>query len=383
MAEISVIGTGFIAKGFIDLLLEHPNHKLGKILTRTNIKDRTDLGKYAQYITNNIDDVIKNSELIVETSGDAIYACDTINTIVTTSNIPIITMNSEFHITVGSYFINKGFITEAEGDQPGCIAALHEEAVAMGFKPIVYGNMKGFLNENPSEEDMKYWGAKSGISLDMVTSFTDGTKVQIEQTLVANKFNATIAKNGLLGLKKDDLKLGADQLGKESTKIGAPISDYLLSPKLNAGVFIVAEHRTNQIDHLRYYKLGDGPYYTLEKPYHVCHMEIFKTINRVLKGGGILLDNSLLPTISTCTIAKRDLNPGDYIKKGIGSFDVRGIAIKIKEHKNHIPIGLMGNITIKKPVKAGEMLTFDDVDVVESLAVIAWKEIEKNVISSK
>ena len=167
MAKVSVIGSGFIAKGFIDLLLVHPNHKLEKVLTRTDINNRTDLQKYSKYITNDIDEIIKNSDLILETSGDAIYACDTINKIVTTSDIPIITMNSEFHITVGSYFKDKGFITESEGDQPGCIAALHEEAVSMGFKPVVYGNMKGFLNENPNEEDMKYWGAKSGISLDM------------------------------------------------------------------------------------------------------------------------------------------------------------------------------------------------------------------------
>ena len=95
-------------------------------------------------------------------------------------------MNSEFHVTVGSYFVDKGLVTEAEGDQPGVLAQLHEEAISMGFKPLVYGNIKGFLNENPTADDMEYWGNKSGISLDMVTSFTDGTKVQIEQTLVAN-----------------------------------------------------------------------------------------------------------------------------------------------------------------------------------------------------
>ena len=380
MAKISVIGTGFIARGFIDLLLDHPTHTIGKILTRTDAKNRPDLAKYVDYITNDIDEVIANSELIVESSGDAIYACDTINKIVTTSSIPVVTMNSEFHITVGSYFKDKGFITEAEGDQPGCLAALHEEAVAMGFRPVVYGNIKGFLNENPSKEDMEYWGKKAGISLDMVTSFTDGTKVQIEQTLVANGFGATIAKDGLLGSKIDELKEGGDALGKEATKAGAPISDYLLSGKLNPGVFITSEHNSNQIDHLRYYKLGNGPYYTLEKPFHICHMEIFKTIDRVLRGGGVLLDNGEIPTISTCTIAKRDLNPGDTIKKGIGSFDVRGIAVKIKENENHVPVGLMANVTIKKPVKEGEMLTFDDIEIPDTLALKAWKEIEKKVL---
>ena len=40
----------------------------------------------------------------------------------------------------------------------------------------------------------------------MVTSFTDGTKVQIEQCLVANGLDAGIAKEDLIGLETGDLK---------------------------------------------------------------------------------------------------------------------------------------------------------------------------------
>ena len=40
----------------------------------------------------------------------------------------------------------------------------------MGFFPLVYGNIKGFLNYNPTMEDMKFWSKKNGISLNQVTS---------------------------------------------------------------------------------------------------------------------------------------------------------------------------------------------------------------------
>ncbi len=56
----------------------------------------------------------------------------------------------------------------------------------MGFKPVVYENIKGFLNTSPSKEDMEFWSKRNGTTLGMTTSFTDGTKVQIEQALVAN-----------------------------------------------------------------------------------------------------------------------------------------------------------------------------------------------------
>lgn len=377
MSRISVIGSGFIAKGFINLLHDNPHHTLGKILTRTSIDKRNDFS-YADHLTNDLDDLIENSDLIVECTGDAIYACDTISRILEAS-IPVVTMNSEFHVTVGSYFIDKGLVTEAEGDQPGVLAMLHEEAISMGFKPLVYGNIKGFLNENPSREDMKYWGNKSGISLTMVTSFTDGTKVQIEQALVANGLHAGIVQDGLIGLADDDMMHGGSILADKAKELGYPVSDYLLSPKLPAGVFLTVEHKANQKDGLRYYKMGEGPYYILERTFHLCHLEIMKTIDRVLRGGGVLLDNSADPTISVATIAKRDFEAGETIQKGIGSFDVRGIAVTIKEHKGHVPIGLMKDAVLKRPVAAGTELTFDDVELPESLALKAWESIEKKV----
>ena len=380
MSKISVIGSGFIAKGFINLLYDHPDHTLEKILTRTDIEKRSDI-PYSDHMTNDLNELIENSDLIVECTGDAIYACDTISRILEAS-IPVVTMNSEFHVTVGSYFVDKGLVTEAEGDQPGVLAMLHEEALAMGSKPLVYGNIKGFLNHDPTLEDMNYWSKRSGISLNMVTSFTDGTKVQIEQALVANGLQAGIAKDGLIGLSDDDMYHGGSILAEKAKELGYPICDYLLSPKLPAGVFLTVEHQENQKEGLRYYKMGDGPYYILERTFHLCHLEIMKTVHRVLRGGGILLDNSMHPTISVTTIAKRDLKPGDIISKGIGSFDVRGIAVKIKEHRGHVPIGLMKDAVIKRPVAAGDELTFDDVELPESLAIKAWRSIEKKVFKS-
>jgi predicted homoserine dehydrogenase-like protein len=376
MKNIGVIGTGFIARGLVNLISEHNKYRLSAILTRTDPLARATFPR-AELLTNSLENLIVNSDLIIECSGDAIYATDSIAQILE-AKLPVVTMNSEYHVTAGSYFIDKGLVTEAEGDQPGSLAILNEDIVAMGFKPLVYGNIKGFLNHNPSEEDMKFWGNKSGISLDMVTSFTDGTKVQIEQAFVANGLNANIAKDGLVGLEEDDMMLGGAALAEYSKKLDEPISDYLLSPKLPAGVFIVAEHDGVQQEHLKYYKMGDGPYYVMERTFHLCHLEIMKTVKRVFNGGGVLLDNSKNPTISVATIAKRDIKKGTVIKKGIGSFEVRGEAIRISENKKHLPIGLCANVVLKRDIKAGEVLNLEDVEMEESLALHAWKSIIEN-----
>ena len=371
--KIGIIGSGFIGGGLAKLLLQHPEYELSYVLTRTSVSKRDDFIS-PDKLTNSLDKLIESSDLIVECSGDAIYATESIDHILK-FDIPVVTMNSEFHVTTGSYFVNKGLVTEAEGDQPGVQAILHEEALAMGFKPIVYANIKGFLNENPTKEDMEYWGARSNLSLEMVTSFTDGTKVEIEQVLVANGLGAGIIQEGLVKLESDDMLEGGTILANEAKKLGYPVSDYLLSAKLPAGVFLVVEHDEDQQDSLRYYKLGDGPYYVLERTYHLCHLEIIKTIKRVLNGGGVLLNNGAHPQFSVAAIAKRDLKPGDKIKKGIGSFDVRGIAIDISNDLMHVPIGLLADAVIKNEIKEGERIHFDDVEVPESLALNIWKKI--------
>jgi len=375
--KIGIIGSGFIANGLAKLLIQSSEYTLSKVLTRTNINNRDDFSQ-SQVLTNSLDDLIETCDLIVECSGDAIYATETIDVILK-HNIPVVTMNSEFHVTTGSYFTDKGLVTEAEGDQPGVEAILHEEAVAMGFKPLAYVNIKGFLNENPDKDEMKYWGDKSNLSLEMVTSFTDGTKVQIEQVLIANGLGAGIIQEGLVKLEDDDMLSGGTVLANKAKELGYPVSDYVLSAKLPAGVFLIVEHNEEQVDSLKYYKLGDGPYYVLERTYHLCHLEIIKTIKRVLDGGGVLLNNSKNPQFSVAAVAKHDLKVGETIEKAIGSFDVRGTAVEIKSHIRHVPIGLLANAKIKNEIKEGQIVKFDDIEIPDTLALNIWYKIIKDL----
>jgi predicted homoserine dehydrogenase-like protein len=140
----------------------------------------------------------------------------------------VITNNADFHVTTGSYFVRKGaYVSAADGDQPGCLARLKAEVEDMGFEPCAYVNIKGFLNLNPERKDMEYWSEQQGIRTEMVTSFTDGTKLQIEQALVANGLGATIATNGMLGARVESLN-DLDFLIRASDEAGLPISDFVL-----------------------------------------------------------------------------------------------------------------------------------------------------------
>lgn len=372
-ARVGIVGTGFIARGLSYALRNDESLIVSRVLTRRDPEHVKDLAVEKRQITNSTQELIDNSDIVVECNGDLVYATSVVSEVMD-AGLKVVTMDSELQITSGSWLAKKGLITEAEGDQPGSIAALYNDVLAMGFEPIVLGNIKGFLNHNPTEEEMRYWANRQGISLEQVTSFTDGTKIQIEQTLVANGLGATIAQQGMLGIECVDYQDGAKRLAERADALGVKISDYVLSPKSPAGVFITAKHEAEQAPYLRYYKLGEGPYYVLTRPFHLCHLEIAKTIRQVLQGKGILLNNGDNPQISVATIAKRRLIPGEIIKRGIGSFVVRGEAVKIAENPQHVPIGLVFDVVLKRYVEPGQIITFDDIEIPESQALVAWQE---------
>ncbi len=299
---VGVIGTGFVARHFAYELERRPAYRLAKVLTRRPL-DRCQDFPRQDTLTDSLDQLIAASDVVFECTGDTLYAATTIGRALDAGR-PVVTLNAEFHVTIGAHFVERGTLSEAEGDQPGCLAALAEDAVATGFAPLVYGNMKGFLNRDPTPEEMRYWAERKASSVEMVTSFTDGTKVQIEQCLVANGLGAGIAKEDLIGLATGDLKVAAAELGAAADRLGHPISEYILDRGLPHGVFIVARHDERQATALHNCKLGEGSYYVLSKDYCLVQLEVFKTIERVMQGRPPLLNNTASPRVSVASIAK-------------------------------------------------------------------------------
>lgn len=372
--SVSICGSGFIARGLTLAIRSHPQIELHKVLTRRPIDSCTEFPRQ-DCLTLELDELLEGTDVLVECSGDVLHATNVVNAALERF-VPVVTMNAEFQVTTGSAFVGNGYLTEAEGDQPGSLAALQREAVTMGFRPIVYGNLKGFLDHNPPEDSMRMWARKQGISLSQVTSFTDGTKLQIEQALVANGLGADILQQGLTGLKSDSVEDGGQRLAELALPHDVPVSDYLLSDRqpLPAGVFLAATHHDSQQPFLQYLKMGDGPVYVLVRNYHLCHLEALRTICAAYRQEPPLLTNSATPSIGVTAIAKRRLRKGATIERGIGSFDVRGEAVRLVNAPNHVPIGLLSNARLRHEIAPGDLITYDDVELPESLAFQLCRE---------
>ena len=79
-------------------------------------------------------------------------------------------------------------------------------------------------------------------------------------------------------------------------------------------------------------------------------------------------------------LAKHAVPAGTQIPKGIGSFDFRGIAARIADHPGALPIGLMEQVVVTRNLEPGQIVTFDDVEIRDSLALKAWKWAEARAL---
>ena len=378
--RVGVSGTGFIAQGLLAALANAEDFDLGKVLSRRHPDDVEGVDR--DLLTNSIDELVESCDIVAECSGDVKRAAEVVDRAFSAGR-PVVTMGTEFHVTVGSFFVGKGYLSEAEGDQPGSLAAHVEDVEAMGFRPIVFGNIKGFLNHHPIEEEMEYWAGRNGISIEQTISFTDGTKMQMEQVLVANGLGAELACRGMMGPQTLPLEVAGAELGRKAKQLGTPISDYVLNRNLPAGVFVVAEHPYERPSVLRYLKLGEGPFYTLMRPYHLCHLEMVKTLRRTVLGRPPLLNNGTLPQVTVAAVAKRDLPAGHWMGRGAGGYDVRGEAVMVREAEDAVPMGLLDGVRVVRRLEKGQTLTWGDVEIPDSLALEAARAICERQLASQ
>ena len=373
--KIGVIGTGFIASGFAHLVANSRDFEIAKILTRRPIEAIDWIAP--EYLTQSLSELIDSCDIVFECSGDVYHATEAILAAANAGR-KVVTLDAEFHVTTGSYFVQNGhYVTDADGDQPGCLARLKTEIEGMGFKPKAYVNIKGFINLNPEKKEMQYWSEQQNIREEQVVSFTDGSKLQIEQAFVANGLGATIPPKGMFGARVETLN-DLDYLIDASDEAGLPISDFILCKGAPPGELIVAE--SEEADRLGKYIVGpmkttNGRGYILLRPYHLCHLEVLNTMRRVIAGEAPLLNNSANPRLTVASVAKRAIKAGDTIQRGAGGYDVRGVAVQLADHRDAVPICLLKETKVIKDIEPGDILRFEHVDFPNSTALDIYQKI--------
>jgi predicted homoserine dehydrogenase-like protein len=363
--RVGLSGSGYISAGLLRTLSRFDDVTVSAVLTgrhpsRDHQFPRPDL------LVREADELVERSDLIVECSGSVTRAVKTVAATFA-AGLPVVTVNAEFQVTVGHLFTSHGLLTEAEGDQPGALAAMAEQLALMGFQPMVYGNIKTFLDHNPTRENMRRQAELHGISQQQVTSFTDGTKLHVEVALVANGLNAGVCPEGLFGVQRPDLEGCITELIAGAERLGIPISDFCMPKDTDAHVFIVATHPDPVGRELAHYKLGPGPYYRFSRNRHLGHFEVPRTIKRVIESGRPLINNGITPQAMVAAVTKTQVAAGTTVASAVGSESFRGVAVRAADNPRVLPIGLMEGCVLIRDLPPGSFVEKEDVQLAEPL----------------
>jgi len=302
---------------------------------------------------------------------------------------PIINMNVETDATIGYYLtkmaLEKDIIyTLVAGDEPGSIKEIYDFADALGFEIVTIGKGKNNpLDRTATPDTLSQSAATKHMSVKMLCSFVDGTKTMVEMTSVGNATGFAPEVRGGYGptCKVEDLPRVfvpkyAGGIFKEKGAV-----DYAIGPAPGVFVIITTDQPKIKKD-LNYLGLsGQGDYWCLYRPYHLANLETPITIAHVMLDSTETLNTKRIPIAETIAVAKKDLAAGDIID-ALGGYTVYGMIEKasIAKEENLVPLGLTIGGKMIKPVKDGEAIRYNDIELDEEQCIVKLRREQDNIV---
>lgn len=326
--------------------------------------------------TDDLDMLLKNElvDVIVDATGYPEAGAE-IGYKTLQNNKHVVMMNVEADVTIGPYLKHeaekRGLIyTLGAGDEPSSCMELIEFVSALGHNVVAAGKGKNNpLDFDAIPDHYEEEAKKRNMNVRMLVEFIDGSKTMVEMTAIANATGLVPDCPGMHGPKADIDRLNKvlipEKDGGVLSKSG--VVDYSIGRGVSPGVFVVAEMRHPRVwERMEDLKIGEGPYFTFHRPYHLTAMEVPLTCARVMlygKADMVPLDR---PVAEVCAVAKKDLKPGDKLDF-IGLYTYRAWNMTVEDARKHqaIPCGLLEGATVTAPIKKNELITAKNVAINE------------------
>jgi predicted homoserine dehydrogenase-like protein len=399
--RVAVMGAGYMSIGIVNQIIRYtPGMEVAVICNRSldkaihcyqqagvqqvfTVEHERALDKHIlkgeAVVTNDPEVVCRANEvdIIVEATGTIAYAAKVVLSAIEHGK-PMILMNAELDATVGpilKYYADRAnvMLSGSDGDQPGVIMNLYRFVRNMGFTPLVCGNIKGFLDIHKNPNDMLAFAENMGQNVNMITNFTDGTKIAFEQATVANATGMGVNKRGMNGFRSTDHIDNLTHLyDVEELKALGGIVDYAVGAKPGPGVYVYATTEDElSKSYLNYLKLGKGPIYSFYTPYHLCYFEVPNSIGRVFHFNDPVLAPIAGPVVEVVTTAKTDLKAGQVLD-GFGGFTSYGQCENalVCRKENLLPIGLSEGVVLKRDIPQDQVITFEDIEYPEDSFIL-------------
>jgi len=279
----------------------------------------------------------------------------------------MILMNAELDATVGPILKVHAdragvVVTNADGDQPGVMMNLYRFVKSIGYDPVLVGNIKGLQDYYRTPETQKGFAEAHGLSPEMATSFADGTKISMENAVVANATGFKAGKRGMYGPRCKHVNEAVDLFPIDQLMDGGLV-DYIIGAEPGPGVFVLGHNdHPERRNYMKYFKMGEGPIYPFYVPYHLPHLEVPLTVARAVLFHDAAIAPVSGPVCDVITVAKRNLKAGDMLD-GIGGFTCYGMLenVAVGQKENLLPMGLSEGCRLSTDISIDQPVTYNDV----------------------
>jgi predicted homoserine dehydrogenase-like protein len=337
-------------------------------------------------------------EIIVECTGDPVVAVGHV-TAAFAAGKHVISATVEADAVCGAILSRKAreagvIYSMAYGDQPAMTCELVDWARTCGFEVVAAGRghkWKPEYRQSTPDTVWGHWGltpeqAERGrLNPKMFNSFLDGTKPAIESAAIANACGLDAPAEGLAypagsidelptlmrprdeggALERSGLVEVLNSLDGAGNEIGYDI---------RMGVWVcvraVTDYQRNCFEEYKVQSDASGRYICAYKRWHLIGLELGMSVASVgLRGEATGTAEAFRADV--VAVAKRDLQAGEMLD-GEGGYTVAGQLrpARISVPMGALPLGLTGKVKLRRPVKADAILTYDDVEIDESLLAV-------------
>jgi predicted homoserine dehydrogenase-like protein len=408
---VGVIGAGKFGSMFLACAQRTPGMQIAGIADLSITRARDSLARIgwpeAQYAAASVDAAIRDGSTALTEDALALIADPRVEVIVEVTGHPaagirhalaaiahgkhIVMVNVEADVLAGPLLAERAraagtVYSMAYGDQPALVCEIVDTLRAEGFNIVAAGKGTKYLPSFHNSTPATVWGHYGlteeqarigGMNPQMFNSFLDGTKSGIEMAAIANATGLAPPEDGLgfppCGVQ-DLPRIFAGSTGKVEVISSLERDGRQVVGDLRWGVYAVFEGETDYIRRcFAEYGVATDPsgrYAALWRPYHFIGLEL-----------GVSVASAALrrePTGSAehwigdvAATAKRNLAAGEVLD-GEGGAMVWGKCIPAERSLAHgaLPIGLAHGIALKRPVNAGDIVTYGDVAIDETAEAV-------------
>ncbi|VAW17529.1 Sorbitol-6-phosphate 2-dehydrogenase [hydrothermal vent metagenome] len=295
----------------------------------------------------------------------------------------LVMMNVEADVTIGAYLKAEAdrlgvVYSLGAGDEPSSCMELIEFVSALGYPIVSAGKGKNNpLNIDATPDQYEEEAARRSMNVRMLVEFIDGSKTMVEMAAIANATGLVPDRPGMHGpaasLKELSSVLIPQADGGVLSKLGCV--DYSIGQGVAPGVFVIAKMDHPRIrERMEDLKMGQGPYFTFHRPFHLTSLEVPLTCARVVLYGKADMVPLPKPVAEVCAVAKRDLAAGEKLG-AIGQYCYRAWTMTAAEARTAkaIPCGLLEGGTATAPILKGELITTANAAVPEGSKIAAMR----------